>query len=844
MAKTLQFRRGTTAELSSVTGAEGELFVDTTKDTVVVMDGSTAGGKPLATEAFVGTAVSNLIDSAPGALDTLNELAAALGDDANFATSISNTVATAGSYANSAFAKANTAGAVYTTGSLSVAIPLTIQSNSSVTISAGDGAYPNDPINLNAYSGNVFVRNTGEFPVTGGRLTAGTIRANNWQDYSGNSPDFATKANAAYIHANAAFAAANTSGGVGSADFSSIDEDVLPQFSEVYDIGSANNRWYDGYFSNKVDIGGSEIFGSVDGIVIPNAALVDQVLISDNMITPDDTSVRQYFGDKGVVVVNGNLDVDGDWLGTPVVQTTQEIIGINAGDSDTSFNAGTGFYNQEVKSIAYFNDKLVVVGDIFQYNGDSISSGITRLNVDGTIDTSFDGGSGFTSGSPSQVIIQPDGKILLSGNFNMYNGNYVYYLIRLNADGTIDTSFAVGSGFNDLVVKMALQSDGKILVGGPFTTYNGTSVNEIVRLNSDGSIDNSFALAGSGLNYRPDEIKLQPDGKILVSGEFSQLNGTTVGNLIRLNSDGSLDNSFTIGQGMFSGLNGTVHHLTLQPDGKIIAHGGFNNLNGETQWSPVRFNTDGSKDNSFVTPGSGFNNRVMTSVLQSDGKILVGGYFTNHGGTLNNGTPSNRIARLNSDGSYDTSFIIGSGFNNTVNSIVLQPNGNIIVGGYFMTYDGVANRAMIGLVTNPVLGQPTLFPPIGGEEGFIRYNKDITAFQAYNGTSWELLERVTTPPTELATTGTVDVDFSGATLSKQGNLTGDVTYTGSNYLPGSTVTIRVVNGSTERIVTFPTDWVFVGEVPTTLGANKTAVLTVTSFGTTESDCVAAWAAQA
>jgi hypothetical protein len=109
MAKTLQFRRGTTAELSSVTGAEGELFVDTTKDTVVVMDGSTAGGKPLATEAFVGTAVSNLIDAAPGTLDTLNELAAALGDDANFATSISNTVATAGSYANSAFSKANTA---------------------------------------------------------------------------------------------------------------------------------------------------------------------------------------------------------------------------------------------------------------------------------------------------------------------------------------------------------------------------------------------------------------------------------------------------------------------------------------------------------------------------------------------------------------------------------------------------------------------------------------------------------------------------------------------------------------------------------------------------------------
>ena len=109
MAKTLQFRRDTTANLASVTGAEGEIFIDLTKDTVVVMDGSTSGGKPLATESFVTTAVSNLIDSAPGTLDTLNELAAALGDDANFSTSISNTVATAGSYANSAYTQANTA---------------------------------------------------------------------------------------------------------------------------------------------------------------------------------------------------------------------------------------------------------------------------------------------------------------------------------------------------------------------------------------------------------------------------------------------------------------------------------------------------------------------------------------------------------------------------------------------------------------------------------------------------------------------------------------------------------------------------------------------------------------
>jgi hypothetical protein len=142
MAKTLQFRRDTTANLASVTGAEGEIFIDLTKDTVVVMDGSTAGGFPLATESYVGTAISNLIDSAPGTLDTLNELAAALGDDANFSTSISNTVATAGGYANSAFSTANTA-SVNATSSGSYANSAFARANTADQRAVTSGSYAN-----------------------------------------------------------------------------------------------------------------------------------------------------------------------------------------------------------------------------------------------------------------------------------------------------------------------------------------------------------------------------------------------------------------------------------------------------------------------------------------------------------------------------------------------------------------------------------------------------------------------------------------------------------------------------------------------------------------------------
>ena len=102
---------------------------------------------------------------------------------------------------------------------------------------------------------------------------------------------------------------------------------------------------------------------------------------------------------------------------------------------------------------------------------------------------------------------------------------------------------------------------------------------------------------------------------------------------------------------------------------------------------------------------------------------------------------------------------------------------------------------------------------------------------------------VTFTPSTLDTTGTVDISFDSNAVLTQGPLTGAITYTGSSYAAGSSVTVRVTNGSTERSVSFPTNWVFVGTEPTTIAANKTAILTVTSFGTTEADCVAAWAVQ-
>jgi len=146
-------------------------------------------------------------------------------------------------------------------------------------------------------------------------------------------------------------------------------------------------------------------------------------------------------------------------------------------------------------------------------------------NIDGTLDSSFNIGTGFNDEVWS-IAIQNDDKILCCGSFTSYNGTTRNRIVRLNSDGTLDSSFNIGTGFNSLVLSITIQSDGKILCGGPFTSYNGTTRNRIVRLNSDGTLDSSFNI-GTGFNAQVFSIAIQSDGKILCGGSFTSYNGTT-----------------------------------------------------------------------------------------------------------------------------------------------------------------------------------------------------------------------------------------------------------------------------------------------------------------------------
>ena len=359
------------------------------------------------------------------------------------------------------------------------------------------------------------------------------------------------------------------------------------------------------------------------------------------------------------------------------------IIRLNSdGSIDTGFSIGGGFGGEDygyVTSIKIQSDRKILVGGFFTSYNVTGSNRIIRLNLDGSIDTGFVIGSGLNSRALS-FVTQSDGKILVGGVFTIYNGTSSNKIIRLNSDGSIDTSFSIGTGFDGDVFSIAIQSDGKILVGGEFTTYNETGSIYIIRLNSDGSIDTGFSV-GTGFNNTVSSIVIQSDGKILVGGNFTTYNGTN--SIIRLNSNGSY--------GFIGGFDGSVLYITIQSDGKILVGGGFTSYNGTTSNNIIRLNSDGSIDNTFSI-GNGFNHVVSSIAIQSDGKILVGGNFTSY-----NVTGSNYIIRLNSDGSVDTTFSIGTGFDSEVYSIAIQSDGKILVGGDFSTYNGTNSNYIVRL---------------------------------------------------------------------------------------------------------------------------------------------------
>src|SRR5438876_706322 len=390
----------------------------------------------------------------------------------------------------------------------------------------------------------------------------------------------------------------------------------------------------------------------------------------------------------GKIVVGGFFTtLGGGGSGTSV---RNHIARVNPdGTLDTSFDPGA---NAEITCLAIQADGKILVGGSFTTlggggTGTFVRNRIARLNPDGTLDMTFNPGA---NDRISAIALQPDGKILVGGNFRSLGGGGTgvisrHLIARLNIDGSVD-SFDPGA--NDPAVScVALQADGKVLVGGPFTTLGGGGSgiytrNFIGRLYADGTRDNNF---DPGANSSVRAVALQPEGKILLGGDVTTLGGGGIGTtarsrLGRLDPDGTLETSFN------PGANSTVQALAVQTDGKIVAGGSFPTLGngGNTPRNRLgRLNADGTLDTGFA-PGA--NRPVLALELQADGKILVGGSFSALSGTGTGNFPRNRIGRLNPDGTVDTGFDPGA--NRPIRALAVQANGKILVAGDFTTLGG------------------------------------------------------------------------------------------------------------------------------------------------------------
>ncbi|MBM3854155.1 MAG: hypothetical protein FJ399_13530, partial [Verrucomicrobia bacterium] len=374
------------------------------------------------------------------------------------------------------------------------------------------------------------------------------------------------------------------------------------------------------------------------------------------------------------------------------------------GSVDPSFNPSP---NGPVRALLLQRDGRIVIGGDFtalQPGGAGASiprNRLARLGSDGSVEAAFNPNlGGQLQPQVHALLLQTDGRIVAGGSFTTVQPAGAAaaitrnYLARFNADGSLDAAFNPNP--NSIVLALALHVDDKILVGGGFNALHSpgdntpTTRNRIARLNPSGTVDSEF---NPNANNGVTSLAVQRDGKILLAGYFTTLQPPSDespagrSRLARLNLDGTLDSEF------YPRADGSVTALGVQPDGQILIGGTFTSVQGRGSSSVnrsfvARFNPDGTLDAAFSPT---FNGAVGTFAVQPDGKIVIGGLFTRatpQGAT----TPiiRNRLARLNSNGSFDSSFELEPGGRPLVS--VTQADGRLVIGGSFTSVAGISRN--------------------------------------------------------------------------------------------------------------------------------------------------------
>jgi uncharacterized delta-60 repeat protein len=301
------------------------------------------------------------------------------------------------------------------------------------------------------------------------------------------------------------------------------------------------------------------------------------------------------------------------------------------GSVDDSFTGTTG---GDVHALALQPDGHIIVAGEFGKVNDSTRRRIARLNPDGSLDETFRATAG-ANRDIRAVLLQPDGKILIAGGFDLSSGKKLNRIGRFDPDGARDNTFDPGSGAPAIVWSLALQRDNRIIAGGDFTTFDRKPYCRIVRLETGGKVDETFNADG-GANGQVFAVAVQSDGKILLGGDFIRVNQVERNHVARLNADGSLDTTFDPGSGPNSG----IRCLAQQADGKILIGGIFTSVQGVPRSRIARLKPDGTLDSTF-DPGEGVNEVVRWVGMEPGGGVLIAGAFTKCAGV-----ERMRIARL------------------------------------------------------------------------------------------------------------------------------------------------------------------------------------------------------
>lgn len=443
--------------------------------------------------------------------------------------------------------------------------------------------------------------------------------------------------------------------------------------------------------SGRILIGGNfTSYGSIPRVRI--ARLLDDGSL-DNTFDPGvgpDQSVTQI-----QELTNGKVMIAGSFI--TVSGTSQSSLArLNAnGSLDTAFDSSTVEYS--------LRRTLVLAGNRVYTN---VSRGVIAVNGQGKVDAAFGAERGANS-EVGAVAQHADGKVVIAGSFTAYEGQSRAHVARLLPNGRLDLSFNPGVGASDFTTCVAVQSDGKILLGGAFNSFAGVSCGRYVRLNPNGTVDAGFSIS-PGANDDVTGIAVQADGKILIIGTFSDVQGHPRSGIARLNANGSLDSTFTPGTG-FSG--GRAAAVAIQSDGKVVVGGFFSSYNGTGRNGIARLLNTGAIDPSF-NPGTGTSGGGIQSLaLQANGSILIAGSFTSY-----NGVGRNRVARVISTGGLDTSFFPGIGPNGPAYSVLALPGGRVLIGGQFDSCSGVDSNGLARLLPNGQLDRTFRTTPASGAD--------------------------------------------------------------------------------------------------------------------------------